>query len=60
MMSTHMSRMTATGLDARPMPARRGAWAIYDVFQTAGAETLSICGRDVTSSASSPTARESF
>jgi crotonobetainyl-CoA:carnitine CoA-transferase CaiB-like acyl-CoA transferase len=28
--------MTATGLEARPMPARRGAWAIYEVFQTAG------------------------
>jgi crotonobetainyl-CoA:carnitine CoA-transferase CaiB-like acyl-CoA transferase len=27
--------MTATGLEARPMPARRGAWAIYEVFKTA-------------------------
>jgi crotonobetainyl-CoA:carnitine CoA-transferase CaiB-like acyl-CoA transferase len=27
--------MISTGLDARPMPARRGAWAIYEVFQTA-------------------------
>jgi crotonobetainyl-CoA:carnitine CoA-transferase CaiB-like acyl-CoA transferase len=35
LMSTHMAGMTATGLDARPMPARRGAWAIYEVFQTA-------------------------
>src|ERR1700740_162748 len=35
-MSTHMAGMTATGLDARPMPARRGAWAIYEVFRTAG------------------------
>jgi crotonobetainyl-CoA:carnitine CoA-transferase CaiB-like acyl-CoA transferase len=32
LMSTHM---TATGLEARPMPARRGAWAIYEVFKTA-------------------------
>jgi crotonobetainyl-CoA:carnitine CoA-transferase CaiB-like acyl-CoA transferase len=29
LMSTHMAGMTATGLEARPMPARRGAWAIY-------------------------------
>lgn len=36
LMSTHMAGMTATGLDARPMPARRGAWAIYEVFRTAG------------------------
>src|SRR5437763_1499187 len=27
LMSTHMAGMTATGLEARPMPARRGAWA---------------------------------
>jgi cytochrome b561 len=26
LMSTHMAGMTATGLEARPMPARRGAW----------------------------------
>ena len=31
-----MAGMAATGLEARPMPARRGAWAVYDVFQTAG------------------------
>src|ERR1700722_4612016 len=35
LMSTHMAGMTATGLEARPMPARRGAWAIYEVFKTA-------------------------
>src|SRR6202040_2443971 len=35
LMSTHMAGMTATGLEARPMPARRGAWAIYEVFRTA-------------------------
>jgi crotonobetainyl-CoA:carnitine CoA-transferase CaiB-like acyl-CoA transferase len=35
LMSTHMAGMIATGLEARPMPARRGAWAIYEVFQTA-------------------------
>ncbi len=36
LMSTHMAGMTATGLEARPMPARRGAWAVYEVFNTAG------------------------
>ena len=36
LMSPHMAGMTATGLEARPMPARRGAWAIYEVFKTAG------------------------
>jgi crotonobetainyl-CoA:carnitine CoA-transferase CaiB-like acyl-CoA transferase len=35
LMSTHMAGMAATGLDALPMPARRGAWAIYEVFKTA-------------------------
>ncbi len=35
LMSTHMAGMSATGLEARPMPARRGAWAIYEVFRTA-------------------------
>ena len=36
LMSTHMAGMTVTGLEARPMPARRGAWAIYEVFKTSG------------------------
>ncbi|MBS0643087.1 MAG: CaiB/BaiF CoA-transferase family protein [Acetobacteraceae bacterium] len=36
LMSTHMAGMVATGLEARPMPARRGAWAIYEVFKCAG------------------------
>ena len=42
LMSTHMAGMTATGLEARPMPARRGAWAIYEVFETAGGGQLFI------------------
>jgi crotonobetainyl-CoA:carnitine CoA-transferase CaiB-like acyl-CoA transferase len=42
LMSTHMAGMTATGLEARPMPARRGAWAIYEVFQTANGGQLFI------------------
>src|SRR4051812_3647684 len=35
LMSTHMAGIAATGLEARPMPARRGAWAVYEVFRTA-------------------------
>ena len=42
LMSTHMAGMAATGLEARPMPARRGAWAIYEVFKTAGGGQLFI------------------
>ena len=42
LMSTHMAGMVATGLEARPMPARRGAWAIYEVFKTAGGAQLFI------------------
>ena len=38
LMSTHMAGMAATGLEARPMPARRGAWAIYEVFAAADGE----------------------
>jgi crotonobetainyl-CoA:carnitine CoA-transferase CaiB-like acyl-CoA transferase len=38
LMSTHMAGMTATGLEARPMPARRGAWAVYEVFKTGGGQ----------------------
>ncbi|HXW26788.1 MAG TPA: CaiB/BaiF CoA-transferase family protein, partial [Xanthobacteraceae bacterium] len=38
LMTTHMAGMTATGLPAEPMPARRGAWAIYEVFPTADGE----------------------
>jgi crotonobetainyl-CoA:carnitine CoA-transferase CaiB-like acyl-CoA transferase len=46
LMSTHMAGIAATGLEARPMPTRRGAWAVYEVFQTAGGGQLFI---DVTS-----------
>jgi crotonobetainyl-CoA:carnitine CoA-transferase CaiB-like acyl-CoA transferase len=42
LMSTHMAGMAATGLEARPMPVRRGAWAIYEVFQTEGGGQLFI------------------
>jgi crotonobetainyl-CoA:carnitine CoA-transferase CaiB-like acyl-CoA transferase len=38
LMASHMSGMAATGLPAQPMPARRGAWAIYEVFAAADGE----------------------
>jgi crotonobetainyl-CoA:carnitine CoA-transferase CaiB-like acyl-CoA transferase len=34
LMATHMSGIAATGVDMPPMPARQGAWAIYQVFST--------------------------
>jgi crotonobetainyl-CoA:carnitine CoA-transferase CaiB-like acyl-CoA transferase len=34
LMATHMSGIAATGREMPPMPARRGAWAIYQVFTT--------------------------
>jgi crotonobetainyl-CoA:carnitine CoA-transferase CaiB-like acyl-CoA transferase len=34
LMVTHMAGSVATGLPPRPMADRRGAWAIYDVFNT--------------------------
>ena len=37
-----MAGMAATGSEARPMPARGRAWAIYDVFQTKDDEELFI------------------
>jgi crotonobetainyl-CoA:carnitine CoA-transferase CaiB-like acyl-CoA transferase len=42
LMSTHMAGAVATGLPAAPMPARRGAWAIYEVFPTADGKELFI------------------
>jgi crotonobetainyl-CoA:carnitine CoA-transferase CaiB-like acyl-CoA transferase len=38
LMATHMAGMAVTGLPAQPMPARRGAWAIYEVFAVADGE----------------------
>lgn len=38
LMSSHMSGIVATGQDMPPMPARRGAWAIYEVFACADGE----------------------
>ncbi len=36
LMTTHMTGAIVTGSEPPPMPARRGAWAIYQVFKTAG------------------------
>jgi crotonobetainyl-CoA:carnitine CoA-transferase CaiB-like acyl-CoA transferase len=38
LMASHMSGIVATGQDMPPMPARRGAWAIYEVFPCADGE----------------------
>src|SRR5437870_6002343 len=38
LMSTHMAGIAVTGIEAEPMPARRGAWAIYEVFPTSDGE----------------------
>ncbi len=32
----HMAQMAVTGRPAKPMPVRISAWAVYDVFATAG------------------------
>jgi crotonobetainyl-CoA:carnitine CoA-transferase CaiB-like acyl-CoA transferase len=42
LMSTHMAGISITGEEMPPMPARRGAWAIYEVFDTAGGGQLFI------------------
>ncbi len=36
LVSSHMSGIAMTGEDMPPMPARKGAWAIYEVFPCAG------------------------
>ncbi|MGI4939752.1 MAG: CaiB/BaiF CoA transferase family protein [Janthinobacterium lividum] len=42
LMGTHMAGIATTGQDMPPMPARHGAWAIYQVFGTADAGRLFI------------------
>jgi crotonobetainyl-CoA:carnitine CoA-transferase CaiB-like acyl-CoA transferase len=42
LMLSHMAGSAATGEAPRPMPARQGAWAIYDVFDTADKDQLFI------------------
>ncbi len=34
LMGSHMAGLAATGESPPPMPARRGAWGIYDAFET--------------------------
>jgi len=38
LMGSHMAGLAATGEAPPPMPARRGAWGIYDVFRAADGE----------------------
>lgn len=38
LMASHMSGIVATGEDMPPMPERRGAWAIYEVFPCSDGE----------------------
>lgn len=42
LMATHMAGIAITGREMPPMPARHGAWAVYDVFDTAGGGQLFI------------------
>jgi len=42
LMTTHMAGTIVTGEPNRPMPMRRGAWAIYEVFKTVGEGQLFI------------------
>ncbi len=42
LVGTHMAGIAATGRDMPPMPARQGAWAIYETFHTADAGQLFI------------------
>lgn len=36
LVGSHMAGSAATGEPVPPMPARRGAWGVYEVFKTAG------------------------
>ncbi len=38
LMASHMAGIAITGEDMPPMPERRGAWAIYEVFPTADSQ----------------------
>ena len=42
LMCTHMAGAIAAGTPPPPMPARRGAWAIYEVFDTCDEQQLFI------------------
>lgn len=40
LVSQHMMQYAVTGEPAAPMPARRSAWAVYDIFVTADSEQI--------------------
>jgi crotonobetainyl-CoA:carnitine CoA-transferase CaiB-like acyl-CoA transferase len=40
LMAQHMAGQAATGREPPPMPARQGAWAIYDPFPTSDGATI--------------------
>ncbi len=40
LVGSHMAGTAATGEEPPPMPARRGAWGIYDLFETLGGKQL--------------------
>ena len=40
LIATHMLQYEVTGKPAAPMPNRLSAWAVYDVFDTAGGEQI--------------------
>lgn len=42
LMGPHMAGMAATGREPPPMPARQGAWAVYETFDTADESQLFI------------------
>ena len=42
LMTQHMAGQAITGREPPPMPAREGAWAIYEPFQTADGEQIFI------------------
>ena len=49
LMGSHMAGLAATGEPPPPMPARRGAWGIYDVFATAAEAASSSSASPATS-----------
>ena len=42
LMMQHMAGEVVTGVDTPPMPNRRGAWAVYEVFKTADDDQIFI------------------
>jgi crotonobetainyl-CoA:carnitine CoA-transferase CaiB-like acyl-CoA transferase len=40
LMAPHLAGIAVTGIDAMPMPSRRGAWAIYNIFDTSDRQQI--------------------